>query len=75
MSELLLKLPKRSAESINDYFDGARAGIRLYAVWKDGEQFVGCGRPLKDAFQDLENMRQVALASVQPQTIEGTVAQ
>ena len=62
VSELLLNVPLESKELVNAYFDGAAAAIRLYAHWKDGEQYVGtCGRPLKDALQDLENMRQSAL--------------
>lgn len=62
MGELLFNISRRNKAETNAYFDGAAAAIRLYAVWKDGEQLVGCGRPLKDAIQDLENMRQQALS-------------
>ena len=54
MSELLINIPLDAGpEFVNAYFDGARAAIRLYAHWKDGEQYVGtCGRSLKSAFDD-----------------------
>ena len=63
MSELLLSIPTNGTwEEINAYFDGAAAGIRLYATWKDGHQFVGMmGRRLVDALTDLEDMRDKAL--------------
>ena len=64
MSELLLNCPQDSKAAVNAFYDGAAAGIRLYAVWKDGVQFVGCGRPLKDALNDLEVMRQTVLEEV-----------
>ena len=62
MSQLLIYVPMRSAQSINDYFDGARGAIRLYAWWKDGEEYVGCGRlTLSAALSLLEDMREKAL--------------
>ena len=37
------------------YLDGVREGIRRYAWWKDGIQYVGsCGGTLRDALQELE---------------------
>jgi len=37
------------------YFDGVRAALRLYAWWKDGVQYVGCGnRTLKQALEDVD---------------------
>ncbi len=34
------------------FLKGAIEAIRLYAIWKNGEQFVGCERyPLKEALQ------------------------
>ena len=61
VSELQMNIPKRSVQQINAYFDGARAGIRLYAIWHDGSQYVGASRSLIDALNDLEVMRQKAL--------------
>lgn len=60
MSEMILNQPK-TKDGINAYYDGARAAIKLYAVWRGGTQWVGMGRALKDALQDVENMRQDAL--------------
>ena len=38
------------------YRKGLLEGIRRYAHWKDGTQFVGtCGRTLKDALSDLDS--------------------
>ena len=62
MSELLMNIPN-SPSTINAYFDGARAAIRLYAVWKNGEQYVGADRLLQDVLQDIECMRQEAIGS------------
>ncbi len=62
LAAILSTTGRASHAEINAYFDGARGGVRLYAVWQDGDQFVGSGRPLKDALQDIENMRQTALA-------------
>ena len=63
MSEYLLNRPgpDASAEVINAFFDGAAAAIRLYAVWREGNQWVGMGRPLADCLQDNENERQKTL--------------
>jgi len=37
------------------YWDGYKTGIRLYAWWKDGVQYVGCGaRTLKEALSDID---------------------
>ena len=36
------------------FMDGAKYGISLYAWWKDGVQYVGCGiLTLKDAIEKL----------------------
>ena len=62
MSELLFNIPLDfGPNETHAYFDGAAAAIRLYAVWQDGEQFVGMGRPLQAALDDLEEMRETAL--------------
>lgn len=43
------------AGRINEYFDGMVEGVRLYAHWKDGTQYVGtCGRTLAEAIKDIE---------------------
>lgn len=35
-----------------DYIRGLKAGVRLYAWWKDGVQYVGtCGTTLKHALE------------------------
>jgi len=34
------------------FLEGAIEGIRLYAIWRNGEQLVGClERPLKEVLQ------------------------
>lgn len=44
---------------IKNYFEGMREGVKLYAHWKDGVQYVGtCGRTLKEAFADIDKMEQ-----------------
>jgi len=47
---------------IHEYFNGIVEGVRLYAWWKDGEQYVGtCGKTLKEAISDIEEDRKEAL--------------
>ena len=47
---------------INEYFDGIVEGVRMYAWWKDGEQFVGtCGKTLKKAIEEIEAERKETL--------------
>jgi len=42
---------KRSKE----FTDGVKAGIEMYAIWKDGEQLVGAlQKPLKEALEDVD---------------------
>ena len=31
-----------SKEEIGAYFTGVESGVRAFATWKDGQQFVGC---------------------------------
>jgi hypothetical protein len=45
---------KDDAGRINEYYSGIIEGVRLYAWWKDGEQFVGTGKTLKEAIKDIE---------------------
>ena len=36
------------------YFAGAREALELYAWWKDGTQYVGCGvKTLRQALEDV----------------------
>lgn len=38
-----------------DYIRGLKAGVRLYAWWKDGTQYVGtCGTTLKHALERID---------------------
>jgi hypothetical protein len=46
-------IPNDSIEQIKAYYVGLRTGLRQYAWWKDGVQYVGtCGRTLQDAIGD-----------------------
>ena len=46
---------KDDAGRIHEYYDGMAEGVRLFAWWKNGEQFVGtCGRTLKEALDGVE---------------------
>jgi hypothetical protein len=50
---------------INEYFDGMIEGMRLYAWWKDGVEYVGTtGRTLKEALTAIEDERKKVLNSV-----------
>jgi predicted heme/steroid binding protein len=52
----------KDAGRIHEYFNGIVEGVRLYAWWKDGEQYVGtCGKTLKEAISDIEGERKEAL--------------
>ncbi len=38
-----------------DYIRGLKEGVRLYAWWKDGTQYVGnCGTTLKHALERID---------------------
>ena len=51
-----------STGRINEYYNGMREGVRLFAWWKNGEQFVGTtGRTLKQALAGIEEERTRAL--------------
>ena len=44
------------------YYDGIRDGIKQYAWWRDGVQYVGTtGTTLKDALKDIDNEEKRAL--------------
>ncbi len=50
---------------INEYYNGMIEGVRLYAHWNDGIQYVGTtGKTLKKAISDIEIERSEALARV-----------
>jgi hypothetical protein len=52
----------KDAGRINEYFNGMIEGVRLYAHWKNGEQFVGTtGKTLKQAIEQIEAERKEAL--------------
>jgi hypothetical protein len=41
------------------YYKGLREGVRMYAYWRDGVQYVGTtGRKLNDAISDLDQEEQ-----------------
>ncbi len=55
---------KHDAGRINEYYDGIVEGVRMYAHWKSGEQFVGTtGKTLKQALKEIEEERQQALGN------------
>lgn len=38
------------------YVDGKKEGIRLFAWWKDGVQYVGtCGKTLEEALKEVDD--------------------
>lgn len=42
-------------KEVEVYYAGMRDGIRAFAHWKDGVQYVGtCGRTLKEAIQHID---------------------
>jgi len=44
------------------WYEGKREGIRLYAWWKDGEQFVGTsGRTLRTALWEINQEEDEAM--------------
>lgn len=52
-----------SREEIEAYYDGLREGVHMYAYMKDGTYYVGTtGRTLKQAYADIEEERNSALA-------------
>ena len=53
------------AETINSYYDGFLAGIWEYAYWADGTQYVGNGRLLREAEEEIESLRRKTLKAFQ----------
>jgi hypothetical protein len=55
-----------NAQETRAYYSGLREGLKRYAWWKDGVQYVGsCGRTLKHALEevDREERDEVAAAN------------
>lgn len=51
---------------INAYYEGLRDGVKQYAHWKDGVQYVGTtGRTLRDAISSIDAMEQAALDALE----------
>jgi hypothetical protein len=49
------EIEKLVLESNANYIRGLKAGVRLYAWWKDGIQYVGtCGTTLKHALERID---------------------
>jgi len=45
---------------VKTYFDGVREGIRMYAWWKDGIQYVGTtGRTLEEALKEVDEAEKI----------------
>ena len=43
---------------INAFYEGMKEGIKLYAFWKDGIQYVGGnGKSLSEALKNIEVLR------------------
>jgi hypothetical protein len=51
-----------------EFLRGVIEGIRLYAIWKDGQQVVGClQRPLKEVLEPYNNEITRILTQLQPE--------
>ena len=56
---------KDDAGRIHEYYNGMIEGVRMYAWWKDGVQYVGTtGRTLNQAIGNIEADRDEALRRV-----------
>jgi len=52
-------------EQIDAFYEGMKAGIRRFAWWRDGKEFVGCGLlTLKEALEEIEKMKSEALERI-----------
>jgi hypothetical protein len=50
-------------QGISRYYEGMRAGIRRFAWWKDGVEYVGsCGTTLKEALEEVDKEEKKELA-------------
>jgi hypothetical protein len=49
-----------TAEEYVAYIEGIKEGLRQYAWWKDGVQYVGtCGKTLKQAIEEAEDLQPI----------------
>jgi len=50
-----------------DFIEGVIAGVKAFAIWKDGEQFVGIQKqPLKEAIAEKQPLKE-AIAEIKEQ--------
>lgn len=55
----------RAEQETIAYYDGMREGVRLYAHWKDGVQYVGTtGKTLKKALEEITMEEQKKLEDI-----------
>ena len=53
----LRKWQEKETETVSEYKRGFMDGIRCFAHWRDGDQYVGtCGMALKTALANVENL-------------------
>lgn len=65
MKERRDRLKYRTHGEVKAYYDGTANGLKLYAWWKDGEQYVGsCGTTLRDALEYVEECKAVAMQDI-----------
>lgn len=51
-----------SPELVEQYYLGLKDGVRLYAWWKNGKEYVGAGLvTLERALQEIDQERQATL--------------
>ena len=64
MSILLYGLPAFcSIREVQQYFSGLREGLRMFAWWKDGVEYLGtCGTKLKDIQKEMDEKEAKAIA-------------
>ncbi len=52
-------------DNLNSFYAGMSEGIKLYAWWKDGLEYVGtCGTTLKKATEEIEEERLKAVLAL-----------
>jgi exonuclease VII small subunit len=48
-------MEKQAVAELKSYKEGLKEGLRMYAWWKDGTQYVGtCGTTLQHALEEIE---------------------
>lgn len=51
-------------DMVREYYNGLADGVRRYAWWAEGTQYVGtCGKTLKHALEEISTERKRELAS------------